>query len=133
MPAFLIVAHAPLASSLKTVAEHAYSECAPDLQAFDVAPDADAEELQAQLRAAIGDGEAVLFTDMFGATPCNAARRVADGRRVQVIAGVSVPMLWRTLCYRSLSLDEIVSKALEGGVKGVMAVPPLEPPPAAPS
>jgi mannose PTS system EIIA component len=127
MPAFLIVAHAPLASSLKAVAEHAYAECAPELVAIDVAPEEDADTLQARLQAAIGDAEAIVFTDMFGASPCNAARRVSEGRRVRVIAGVNVPMLWRTLCYRSLGLDELVEKALEGGVKGVLAVPPPDP------
>jgi len=128
MPALLLIAHAPLASSLKAVALHTYSECAPDLVAIDVAPDVDAERLHAELLAAIGGREALIFTDMFGATPCNAARRVADGVRVRVVAGVNVPMLWRTLCYRALTLDELVQKALEGGTKGVMHVPPDQTP-----
>jgi len=128
MTALLIVAHAPLASALKEAASHTYAECAGELTAVDVAPDADAEQLQVRLRAAIGGQETLILTDVFGATPCNAARRVADGVRVRVVAGVNVPMLWRTLCYRVLTLDELVAKAVEGGTRGVMQVPPEQPP-----
>ncbi len=41
--------------------------------------------------------ELLIFTDVFGATPCNIAQRLADGVRVKVVTGVNVPMLWRTL------------------------------------
>ena len=44
--------------------------------------------------------DVLIFTDVFGATPCNVAQRLADGVQVKVVAGVNVPMLWRTLCYR---------------------------------
>ncbi|HZV92915.1 MAG TPA: PTS fructose transporter subunit IIA, partial [Caldimonas sp.] len=50
MPGLLIVAHAPLASSLKAVAQHAYPECAARLEALDVAADAAIDEVEAQAR-----------------------------------------------------------------------------------
>ena len=43
----------------------------------------------------------LLLTDTPGATPHNAALRLASAQ-VQVLSGVSVPMLWRTLCYAGL-------------------------------
>lgn len=124
MPLFLIVAHAPLASALAAVAAHTYAECAGELRAFDVPSNADPALLEVALRQAIGQREALILTDIFGATPCNAAARVADGQRVRVVAGVSVPMLWRTLCFREGALDDLVQMAIAGGVKGVMHVPP---------
>jgi PTS system ascorbate-specific IIA component len=124
MPLFLIVAHAPLASALKAVAAHTYAECSGEMVAIDVAPQADPAALEIALRQAIGEREALILTDIFGATPCNTAARVADGVRVRVVAGVSVPMLWRTLCYRDGTLDDLVQMAVAGGVKGVMHVPP---------
>jgi len=45
MPGLLIIAHAPLASSLKAVAEHAYPDCAPQLVALDVLPNVPVEEV----------------------------------------------------------------------------------------
>ena len=72
MPGLLIIAHAPLASSLKAVAQHAYSDCATRLEALDVAPNVPVEEAEAEgrtLLAAMGTREVVIFTDVFGATP----------------------------------------------------------------
>ena len=54
------------------------------------------EELEVQARALLQrvlGPEALVLTDVFGATPCNVAQRLADGAHVRVIAGVNVPML----------------------------------------
>jgi len=125
MPGLLIIAHAPLASSLKTVAEHAFPDCARQLAALDVASNLPAEEIEAQGRAMleqIGMAEVLILTDVFGATPCNVAQRLADGVRVRVVAGVNVPMLWRSLCYSGDTLDAAVARAVAGATQGVMQV-----------
>lgn len=130
-PALLIVAHAPLASTLKALAAHTFPECAAQLLAFDVGPDDDPERVAAAIRAAIGERDALVLTDVFGATPCNIARGLEndrEGRHVRVVAGVNVPMIWRTLCYRDATLAELAAKAAEGGTRGVIAVPPETPP-----
>ncbi len=128
MTLFVIVAHAPLATALAEVASHVYAECAGDLVALDVPPQQGVDEVERRLRAALAGRPALVMVDTFGATPCNAAQRVAQDERVRVIAGVNVPMLWRTLCYREQSLDEIMRKALEGAARGVMPVPGAVPP-----
>ena len=125
MPGLLIIAHAPLASSLKTVAQHTFPEAAAALEALDVAPDMTPEHIEAQARAMLArvrNPEAVIFTDVFGATPCNVAQKLADGIQVKVLTGINVPMLWRTLCYANESLDILVSRALAGAAQGVMQV-----------
>ena len=60
----------------------------------------------------------LILTDVFGATPCNVAQRLADGVQVKVVAGVNVPMLWRTLCYADEPLDALVARALAGAHAG---------------
>ena len=125
MPGLLIIAHAPLASSLKAVAEHAFPDCAALLVALDVLPNMPVEEIEAQGRqmlARLGKPDVLIFTDVFGATPCNVAQRLADGVHVKVVAGVNVPMLWRTLCYADESLDAVLARALAGATQGVMPV-----------
>lgn len=128
MPGLLIIAHAPLASALKAVASHTFPECTRVLQALDVAPDMPLEEIEAQARqllAQVQNPEALIFTDVFGATPCNVAQRLAssiEGAQVKVIAGVNVPMLWRSLCYADDSLDALVTRAIAGATQGVMQV-----------
>src|SRR6516225_6110389 len=99
MPGLMIIAHAPLASALKEVAQHAFPDCAAPLEALDVPPDMTPEEVEAKAREMlrrVRSPDALVFTDVFGATPCNVAQRLADGQQVKVIAGVNVPMLWRS-------------------------------------
>ena len=125
MPGLLILAHAPLASSLKAVAEHAFPDCARQLAALDVLPELPVEEVEAQARALleqVKNPEALILTDVFGATPCNVAQRLADGVQVRVVAGVNVPMLWRSLCYANEPLDSLVARAVAGATQGVMQV-----------
>jgi len=125
MASILLVAHAPLATSLAAVARHVYPDCSRVLEAVDVPAGADLAATEDQLRRAalaLGPGEVLILADVFGATPCNAALAVADGVRSRVVAGVNVPMLWRTLCYAELPLDELVTRAVAGATHGVMQV-----------
>lgn len=125
MPGLMIIAHAPLASSLKAVAEHAFPDCASPLEALDVPPEMPLEEIEARARemlARVRTPEALIFTDVFGATPCNVAQRLADGSQVKLVAGVNVPMLWRSLCYAGEGLDAVVARAMAGATQGVMQV-----------
>jgi PTS system ascorbate-specific IIA component len=129
MTALLVIAHAPLASSLAAVARHVYPDCGRQLAALDIDAAANCDDIHAAVAAAIaaqGDGQVLVMVDVFGATPCNSARDAADGVRVRVVAGVNVPMLWRTLCYGHLPLAELLERALDGGASGVMHVPPAE-------
>ena len=144
MPSILIVAHAPLASSLLAVARHAFADCSRQVAAVDVPAAASLEEAEQQIDAALAgmsDREVLVLADAFGATPSNASLKVAsnakDGFRRRVVTGVNVPMLWRTLCYGHLPLDELVTRAVDGARQGIMQVAsprpqnqskPLQPP-----
>jgi PTS system ascorbate-specific IIA component len=122
MSQLLIVAHAPLASALRAVGAHAFPQCATPVQAVDVRADEDPDALEARLREIIGERESLVLCDVLGATPCNVAQRAAYGLRVRVVAGVSVPMLWRALCYAGEPLDAWAARAVAGGTHGVLQV-----------
>ena len=137
MTIVLIIAHAPLASSLKAVAEHAYPDATVSLYALDVASDATGESVAAQARACIercGDVDVLVFADAYGATHCRGAMLLLDSPRVRVVAGANVPMLWRTLCYGTNDpLDTLVTRAVAGAIQGVLPVTsPASPGPAGP-
>lgn len=128
MLGLLIVAHAPLASALKTVAQHTFPEGSVAVEALDVFPQASVEQIESigrALLAQIPTRELLILTDVFGATPCNIAQRLAaecDGKVVKVVAGVNVPMLWRALCYAREGLDTVVERAVAGATQGVIQV-----------
>jgi PTS system ascorbate-specific IIA component len=122
MAHLLIVAHAPLASSLRQVAEHAYPDCASALSAVDVDAADTPDDVERKLRPLLGPEDNLILTDVFGATPCNGALLAADGPRTRVVAGVNVPMLWRVLCYVGEPIEGLVERAVGGGAQGVMQV-----------
>lgn len=133
MARLLIIAHAPMASTLKQVAAHTFPDAAAQLRVFDVPPDMPPEDIEAHLRSLLpaeddADPEALLLIDVFGATPANVAQRLVDGVRVRAVAGVNVAMLWRTLgSPAGLALNDLFDRAMKGGVQGVLPVASTRP------
>lgn len=122
----LIIAHAPLASALRSAALHVFPEAGDAMGAVDVLPEEAPEQalVRAQAaRAALGEGQCLVFADVYGASPCNVACRLADSPAVAVVAGVNLPMLLRTVNYRHEPLDALVQRALAGGVQCMLRVP----------
>lgn len=120
-----IIAHAPLAQALRDCALHVYPECAQAVMALDVLPHASPEETLALAREVLAqspDECLLVLTDIFGATPANVAQKLVSGSKAKLIAGVNLPMLFRTVCYRHEPLDALVARALTGGTQGVMQV-----------
>ena len=78
-----------------------------------------------ELVRGLDDGSGVLLlSDIFGGTPSNIASRLIEPGRIEAVAGVSLPMLVRSLCYAGQPLETVVSKAVTGGLEGVMYIVP---------
>jgi PTS system ascorbate-specific IIA component len=125
MIGILIIAHAPLASALRDCAVHVFPDCAQGVMALDVTPDESPEVSLARAREAmraLGESEVLLLSDVFGATPCNVAQQINDGLNTRLVAGVNLPMLLRSVCYRNESLEALAARAHAGGTQGVMPV-----------
>lgn len=123
MAGLFLIAHAPLASALQSVALHAFGDASGQVSALDVDPVMPPEEIERlalECLARVRDPQALILSDVFGATPFNVAQRLSDGQQVKVIAGVNVPMLWRALTYRHCPLDQLVERALSGATQGVI-------------
>jgi PTS system mannose-specific IIA component len=121
----LIVAHAPLASALRLAALHVYPEAAAGVLALDVAPNESTDITRAAVQALLaqlGTPQALVLTDVFGATPCNVAQKVVDGVHTKLVAGANLPMLLRTVNYRHEVLDVLITRALAGGIQSIMQV-----------
>ena len=127
MVGLVVIGHLPFASALQQCAEHVYG-CVPErCIVIDVMADADVDAELARARQAVldvdtGDGVLVLV-DMFGATPGNIATQLSQPGKIEVVAGVNLPMLMRTLCYRDRTrLADLPEKALGGGASGMMKI-----------
>jgi mannose PTS system EIIA component len=121
----LIIAHAPLASALRSCALHVFPDCGALVTALDIQPNTPREESLAQARIILSQRQepsALLLTDIFGATPSNVALELADGVHTRLITGINLPMLLRAITYRHEGLEALVTRALAGGAQGVMQV-----------
>ena len=121
MIGMVLVTHGRLAEALVEALEHVVGPQTA-LVSVCIGPDDDMEQRRQDILdgvASVDDGAGVvLLTDMFGGTPSNLAISVLDQGRVEVIAGVNLPMLIKLAGLRdSGSLATAVAEAQRAGRK----------------
>ena len=121
MIGLVLVTHGNLASEFQHALEHVVGP-QQQIAAISIGPDDDMEQRRKDIVEAVsgvetGDGVVVL-TDMFGGTPSNLAISVMEAGRVEVIAGVNLPMLVKLASLRGdAELATAVSEARQAGCK----------------
>jgi PTS system ascorbate-specific IIA component len=120
----LLLTHEAMGGALLGAARHVLGNLPLPVDFREVAADADPEELlreAASSARALDDGDGVLvLSDLYGATPCNVARRLPDlGVRMHCVSGLNLPMLLRVLNYPEQSLDQLAQTAASGGRGGI--------------
>ena len=130
MVGIVIVTHVMLGDALLACARHIMQRDMPNLGHLAVSKADDPDEVLVrarQLCQKLDDGSGVLLlTDIFGGTPSNVANRLIQPGRIEAVAGVNLPMLVRVLTYCHQPLDVVVSKAITGGMEGVLYMLPPE-------
>ena len=121
MIGIVLVTHGRLAAEFVAALEHVVGP-QTQIAAVCIGPDDDMEQRRQDILHSIsdvdrGDGT-VLLTDMFGGTPSNLAISVMDQGKIEVIAGVNLPMLIKLVSLRqNEGLERAVSGAQEAGRK----------------
>ena len=126
MVGILLLTHAPLGQAFIAAATHVFRGVPVQTEAIDVLADQDPEEIKKlaqQAIARINDGSGVLvITDVMGGTPSNCTLQLCVPGEIEVIAGISLPMLLRAITYRYNTLDVALEMALSGGQNGACRV-----------
>ena len=126
MIGILIVAHDSLGDSLVRAVTHVLGTRPPQFEVLSVAATDDPLQLLPAAReqvARLDSGDGVLiFSDIYGATPCNLACKLLQPGRVEGLAGVNLPMLVRAFTYRTRDMETMVKKAVSGGCDGVVHI-----------
>ena len=121
MIGMVLVTHGRLAVEFIAAVEHVVGP-QDQVAAVCIGPDDDMEQRRNDIIDAVkqvdtGDG-VVILTDMFGGTPSNLAISVLDQGRVEVIAGVNLPMLIKLARLRDGEpLAQAVAEAQAAGRK----------------
>lgn len=121
MIGLVLVTHGRLAIEFRAALEHVVGTQS-QIETVTIGPNDDVEQRRKDIIEAVklvdsGDG-VVILTDMFGGTPSNLAISVMSRPRVEVLAGINLPMLVKLAKVRhECSLAEAVSAAQESGRK----------------
>ena len=121
MIGLVLVTHGRLADEFLNAVEHVVGP-QDAFETISIGPEDDMEQrridiVEAVARADRGSG-VIILTDMFGGTPSNLAISVMEGSRVDVLAGVNLPMLVKLASVRGdLELGDAVAKAQDAGRK----------------
>jgi mannose PTS system EIIA component len=126
MIGILLITHAPLGQAFVDTVSHMFSGKQERIEVIDVQADQDPVEVNAlaiEAIARIDDGSGVLvMTDVMGGTPSNCCHMLTVAGHVEVIAGISLPMLLRAITYRENDLNTVVEKAISGARNGAVKI-----------
>ena len=82
----------------------------------------DVKELAEKYVKFLDNGAGVLvLTDIIGTTPSNIASSI-NYEKIKVVAGLNLSMILNVFNYPDVSLDQLSTKALEGGIEGVSKI-----------
>lgn len=121
MIGLVLVTHGNLALEFISAMQHVVGK-QEQVEAVCIGPEDDMEVRREEILKKVeavnsGDGTIVL-TDMFGGTPSNLAISIMEKAKVEIIAGINLPMLIKLCSLRKdKSLKESVNGAQEAGKK----------------
>lgn len=121
MIGIVLVTHGRLAIEFRAALEHIVGP-QKQIETVTIGPDDDAEQARIDIVEAVkkvdsGEG-AVILTDMFGGTPSNLAISVMSQPRIEVLAGINLPMLVKLAKTRmDCPLVDAVAAARDAGRK----------------
>jgi PTS system mannose-specific IIA component len=121
MIGLVLVTHGRLAEEFKSALEHVVGH-QPSIETIAIGPEDNMDMRRRDIQAAVERVEAgqgvIILTDMFGGTPSNLAISLLSSGKVEVLAGVNLPMLVKLARIRKDTvLEKAASLAQEAGRK----------------
>lgn len=122
MIGFVLLAHGRLGYEFVNVLKSILGPV-ENIQAISFEAEKDLEtqtlEIERLIKSTDTGAGVVLVTDLFGGTPSNLAISFLSLQNVEVIAGMSLPMLLKLVSCRQMSLKDAVSKAKEAAQQSI--------------
>ncbi|MGN6903460.1 PTS sugar transporter subunit IIA, partial [Neisseria sp. P0015.S010] len=106
MIGLLIITHETIGEAYRGLADHFFPNGFPEnLHILGVQPDEDQNDIINNAIAALqefpNNRGVLIMTDIFGATPCNAARRLVRENKSAILTGLNAPMMIKAIQYSS--------------------------------
>jgi PTS system mannose-specific IIA component len=123
MTGLVVVAHFSLAKEMVATTELIVGK-QKQFESVDIFPDENVDVIKEKIVQALkrtnnGDG-AIILTDMFGGTPSNISLSFLEEGKVEVVAGVNLPMLIKLVTFREdKNINELAHFITEYGQKNI--------------
>jgi len=121
--AILLITHENVAKNLLAVTSSIIDSNLDNTDYLEVLMDTPVEQVEFRIDEKLAhldqNSGLLILTDIYGGTPSNIAATFAKNKKTKFISGVNLPMLVRIMNYRTLPLNELASKAIEGGHDGI--------------
>ena len=128
MLGLVLVTHAPLGDAIRQCVQHVMGSAPQGFSVVDVRSDEDIDQTVLRIQDSArevhaGDG-VVFLTDLFGATPSNAAVRAGVeslNLPTVLVSGCNLPMVLRALGFQDLPINEVAERLVMGGRNGIVS------------
>ncbi|OSI15013.1 PTS mannose transporter subunit IIA [Neisseria dentiae] len=133
MIGLLIITHEAIGEAYRSLAQHFFLGDAPQnirILGVDTHEDHDsiisrARQMTADLNC---DAGVLIMTDIFGATPCNAARQLVESGKTAMLTGLNAPMMVKAANYAPAAdnlaaFTQLVKEAAVNGIIDITSPP----------
>ncbi|MBF0804028.1 MULTISPECIES: PTS sugar transporter subunit IIA [Neisseria] len=129
MIGLLIITHEAIGEAYRSLAQHFFFGDTPqNIRILGVGSHEDHDSIisrAAAMAAELDYGSGVLIlTDIFGATPCNAARRLVESGKTAMLTGLNAPMMVKAANYAPAAgnLADFTRMVKEAAINGIIDI-----------
>ncbi|ASK27004.1 PTS sugar transporter subunit IIA [Neisseria chenwenguii] len=130
MIGLLIITHETIGEAYRGLAHHFFPDGKPEnVHILGVLPSESHDDVINDAVAKIQEFPdnchgVLIMTDIFGATPCNAARRLVRENKSAILTGLNAPMLIKAIQYspKAENLTEFTELVRDAAVRGIFAI-----------
>lgn len=130
MMGLIIITHHTLGEAYKGLANHFFpDESWENVHIVGVDNTDHHEDIMAKIEQVLPDMRAfsgiLMLTDIFGATPCNAALKLIEPENMALLTGLNAPMLIKAVQYakQSQHFADFVQTVQNAGLQGIFRLP----------
>ncbi|QEY24133.1 PTS sugar transporter subunit IIA [Neisseria animalis] len=129
MIGLLIITHETVGEAYRGLTNHFFPQGFPaNVRILGVQPSENQDDIInraiAEIQEFPDNNGVLIITDIFGATPCNAARRLVRAGKSAILTGLNAPMMIKAVSHaeRADNLNTFTETVREAAVKGIFAI-----------
>ncbi|WP_416191430.1 PTS sugar transporter subunit IIA [Neisseria sp. CCUG12390] len=130
MIGLLIITHESVGEAYRGLTHHFFPQGSPEnVHILGAQPNEDQDDVINRAISMIQEFPedchgVLIMTDIFGATPCNAARRMVREGKSAILTGLNAPMMIKAVQYApdASDLTEFTEMVKEAAIRGIFAI-----------